>query len=106
MSALVLMAGSGSRFSVKASSFESGEKSQAAAAFEREGRDVVGIVGGEVADFAVVDRDEKEMGALVAGEVVPVAIEEVGEDLRLDLAVGESRVAVGVALFPACVGCR
>ena len=38
------------------------------------------------------------MGALVAGEVVPVAVEEVGEDLRLDLAGGKAVVAVFIAL--------
>ena len=97
MSALVLMAGSGSRFSVKASSFESGEMAQSAAAFEREGRHVVGVVGVEIADTAVLDRNQKEMGSLVAGEVVPVAVEEVGEDLRLDLARGQGLIALIVA---------
>ena len=43
------------------------------------------------------------MRPLVAGEVVPVTVEEVGEDLRLDLAVLESRVAVRVALIT-CFG--
>ena len=34
-----------------------------------------------------LNRDEKEVGTLVAGVVVPVAVEKVGEDLRLYLAV-------------------
>src|SRR5580698_4224117 len=46
------------------------------------------------------------MFALVAGVVVPVAIEEVGEDLRLDLAGGEGLVAAGVAVVSGGeVGC-
>ena len=47
------------------------------------------------------------MAALVAGVVVPVAIEQVGEDLRLHLAGGEGGVAVGVAFVARCrVRCR
>ncbi len=55
------------------------------------------IVGGQVADFAVLDRDEKQMGTLVAGEVVPMAVEEMGKDLGFDLAVGFRFVVVSVA---------
>ncbi len=54
-------------------------------------------MGREVADFAVIDRYQKQVGPFVAGEVVPMAVEEMSEDLRLDLAVGQGFVAVGVA---------
>jgi len=37
------------------------------------------------------------MAALVSGVVVPVAIEEMGEDLRFDFAGCESGVAIGIA---------
>jgi hypothetical protein len=39
------------------------------------------------------------VGSLVAGVVVPVTIEEVGEDLGLDLAVGCGLVAVRIAFI-------
>ena len=80
----------------------------AAAAFERKGRNIVGVVGRQVAQRARRDRQQEEMAALVAGEVVPVAIEQMCEDLRLDLAGCESGVAVGIAFVargrrPPCV---
>ena len=88
MSALVLMAGSGSRFSVKASSFESGEMANPPPPSSEKGGTSWGSLGVRSRTCAVLYRDQKEMGALVAGEVVPVAVEQVGEDLRLDLAGG------------------
>src|SRR5580700_1191699 len=39
------------------------------------------------------------MRPLIAGVMVPVAIEEMSPNLRLDLAIGLSLVAVGVALI-------
>ena len=73
---------------------------ESTAAFEREGRDVVRIVRREIADVLRIDGNEEEVRALVAGEVVPVAVEEMGEDLRLYLAGGERVIAVLVALVP------
>ena len=89
MSALVLMAGSGSRFSVKASSFESGEKANPPPPSREKGGTSWGSLGVRSRTFARrCHGDEEQMRALVAGEVVPVAVEEMGEDLGFDFAVG------------------
>ena len=45
------------------------------------------------------------MEPLVAGVAVPVAIEQVGEDLRLDFARGQGCVAVDVALVAYPIVC-
>ncbi len=55
------------------------------------------VAGGEVAHRAVCDGDEKQMRALVAGVVVPVAVEQVGPDLRLDGVVGGGLVFCCIA---------
>ena len=98
MSALVEIAGSGSRFSVNASSFESGEKAKPPPPSSENGGTSCGSFGIEVADRAGVERNDEEMRALVAGEVVPVAVEQVSEDLRLYLAGRRGRIAILVAL--------
>ena len=98
MSALVDMAGTSSRFSVKASSLLSGEMAQRAAAFERKGRNVVRVVGRQVADCVGVERQCKQVRALVAGKGIPGLIEQVIEDAGFDLAGALIGVAGGGAL--------
>ena len=98
MSALVQMAGSGSRFSVKASSFESGEMAKPPPPSSENGGTSWGSFGVRSRTAPLSTDDEKEVGSLVAGEVVPVAVEEMGEDLRLYFAVGLLLVAISVAL--------
>ena len=39
------------------------------------------------------------MAAFVSGEVIPMAVEQVSEDLRLHLAGGLGRIAIGIALI-------
>ena len=83
---------------MNASSFESGEMSKPPPPSSEKGGTSWGSLGVRSRTPTVLNRNLKEVGSLVAGEVVPVAIEEVGEDLRLDLAVGQGGVAVVVAL--------
>ena len=54
------------------------------------------VVRRQVAQRAGCDRCQEKMGTLGPGEVVPVAIEQMSEDLRLHLARGQSFVAIRV----------
>ena len=69
------------------------EVAAAARPLQRKRRNVVRVAGVQIAHRAGLNRNQKQMRPLVAGEVVPVAIEQVGKDLRLDLARGQRRIA-------------
>src|SRR5206468_3901080 len=90
-----------------------GRDGETAAAFEREGRNVAWVVrvqvteGAAICGGAGVERNDEEVRAFFAGEAVPVAVEQLSEDLRLDFARRCGCVAILVALVAGgLIGCR
>ncbi len=60
------------------------------------------VVGRQITQRAGLDRCQEKMRAFVPGEVIPVSIQKMSEDLRLDLAGGLCSIAIRIAL----VACR